>query len=304
MFVNFDESINSKSEEYKDCLNGKNPKYLRSMPAGVVPKDFLNFFKNLYEKNKIIEVEKLKNIKIPKIIHQLWLGPEKMPEEYSGYINSFKNKHKGWRYIFWNEKKIKEEFKHGFFNQYSFDRAYIEEKFARASDIARYEILYKFGGLYVDLDCQCIKPFDLLHKKYDFYAGLENICNGLVIGNAIIGSKPGHPILKQSLKNIKEFFCKESFGGKIDMKYWKGFSEYEEKDEIDYAKTLVATGPILFTKSIWQKNDESDNVNIVFPPTYFYPCAEYKFYPIKKETFAKHFFMGLWKNKMHRKELQ
>ncbi len=145
------------------------------------------------------------------------------------------------------------------------------------------------------MDCQCIKSFDLLHKKFDFYAGLENICNGLVIGNAIMGSRPGHPILKQSLKNIQESFCT-----KIDMKYWRGFSEYREKDEIDYATTLVCTGPILFTKSIWQKADKLDNVDIIFPPTYFYPCAEYKCYPIKKETMANHFFRGLWKKKMHR----
>ena len=28
------------------------------------------------------------------------------------------------------------------------------------SDIFRYEILYRFGGVYVDTDFECIKPFE------------------------------------------------------------------------------------------------------------------------------------------------
>ncbi|MBD3272799.1 hypothetical protein GF385_00410 [Candidatus Dependentiae bacterium] len=297
MFVNFDKSINSKSEAYKDCILGENPKYLRSMPQGVNPKKFLLFCKDLYKNISYIKNNKVDNLRIPKIIHQIWLGPNKFPDDYNYFINSFKKKHPDWEYIFWNEDKIKKIFKQGFLNQYLFNLAYKREKYAKASDILRYEILYKFGGLYVDLDCKCVKPFDLLHQKFDFYAGLENIYNGLVVGNAIIGSKARHPIIKQTLRNIRKYFFK-----KIDMKYWKGFSDYQEKDEIDYAKTLITTGPIVFTKSIWQKANKLDNLDIIFPPTYFYPCAEYKSYPIKKETLASHFFRGLWKKKMLRKE--
>ena len=42
------------------------------------------------------------------------------------------------------------------------------------ADILRWEILYKYGGVFVDADSICIEPFDKLIKKYKAFAGYEN----------------------------------------------------------------------------------------------------------------------------------
>ena len=45
------------------------------------------------------------NIKIPKIIHQLWIGPKPAPRVF---MNTWKEKHEalGYQYMFWNEEKL------------------------------------------------------------------------------------------------------------------------------------------------------------------------------------------------------
>jgi mannosyltransferase OCH1-like enzyme len=43
--------------------------------------------------------------------------------------------------------------------QAAFDRA---SNFGEKSDIWRYEILFRLGGVYVDTDFECVRPFDSL----------------------------------------------------------------------------------------------------------------------------------------------
>ncbi len=310
--ANFSSSITTKSKEYKKCVKGQNPLYLRSMPSpNVTPLEFINFFKNLYEKNiKLIDSPKKKKV-IPKIIHQIWLG-RKIPQEYKEFQDSWKSKHPEWEYILWNQDSLKKAFPAGFYNQNMFEQARHDGNFAKMADVARYEILHEFGGLYVDCDCKCIKPFDILHQTFDFYAGLEHIANGLLVGNALIGSQPKHPILQKCLQNIKEYENK-----KIDMKYWKGKTGYSSEMEEHYATTLVTTGPILLTKSIWQIvyepkttllrqgyegfyfwRSRTKNIDIIFPPTYFFPFAEGHINSVKPETFSCHYFKGVWKEEL------
>ena len=70
----------------------------------------------------------------------------------------------------------------------------------KRSDIVRYEILHAFGGLYIDTDFECLKSFDILHHCYTFYIGTLSSHN-VGIGNGIIGSVAGHPLLRWCIEN-------------------------------------------------------------------------------------------------------
>ena len=77
------------------------------------------------------------------------------------------------------------------------------------SDVLRFEILYRLGGVYVDHDANCLQSFDGLHGAYDFYCGLEAphpVVAGLSItaGNGVIGSRPGHPVVKEVIDLIDQ----------------------------------------------------------------------------------------------------
>ena len=41
--------------------------------------------------------------KIPKIIHQIWIGPKKLPSKYSKWASTWKKLNPTWIYKFWTE---------------------------------------------------------------------------------------------------------------------------------------------------------------------------------------------------------
>ena len=47
------------------------------------------------------------------------------------------------------------------FNQAAYDEA---TNYGTKSDVLRYELLYVYGGVYVDCDMQCIGSFERLHQ--------------------------------------------------------------------------------------------------------------------------------------------
>ena len=135
-------------------------------------------------------------MEIPKIIHQLWIGTKPAP---SKFMQTWKDKNPGFEYIFWNEVEI--EKRHLVFKcQEKIDE--IEEINGKA-DIMRWEILYKFGGVFLDADSICIEPIDdeLLKKKA--FAGYEQeeVRPGL-IATGTMGFPKKHPLVKAAIKWI------------------------------------------------------------------------------------------------------
>ena len=102
---------------------------------------------------------------IPKIIHQIWIGPNKCPYIW---INTFKidyiNKNPEYQYFLWTEDNID-----SLFNDFPIYRIVydLETTYNGKSDILRYLILYIHGGIYIDADSVWIneKSFDSLLEQ-------------------------------------------------------------------------------------------------------------------------------------------
>ncbi|GAI63343.1 unnamed protein product, partial [marine sediment metagenome] len=112
--------------------------------------------KKLYNTYAIQDLRYAHAPRIPKIIHQIWLGSP-FPEKYAYFQSTWQLHHPDWEYKLWTEKEI-EEF--GLTNKAAYDES---TNYGQKSDIARYEILYRIGGLYVDTDFECFNNFDLFH---------------------------------------------------------------------------------------------------------------------------------------------
>jgi glycosyltransferase involved in cell wall biosynthesis len=72
------------------------------------------------------------------------------------------------------------------------------------ADILRYEILQRYGGVYVDADSVCVASLDesfLVHHAFASYEH-ETLRPGLV-SNGTIGAEPGAPFLEEILKTIE-----------------------------------------------------------------------------------------------------
>jgi GT2 family glycosyltransferase len=137
------------------------------------------------------------SITIPKIIHQVWIGPKPAP---MNSMNSWKEKHPDFEYIFWNETEFE---KRGMFFKCQDKIDEIEEINGKA-DIIRWEILYKYGGVFLDADSICVEPFDDYILSKGPFAGWENEEKrpGL-IATGTMGFPPKHPLVKEAVKWIQ-----------------------------------------------------------------------------------------------------
>jgi len=48
-------------------------------------------------------------------------------------------------------------------------------------------VIWRFGGLYLDTDFECLKSFDELHARLDFFGFVSNV-GALEISNGIFGA--------------------------------------------------------------------------------------------------------------------
>jgi glycosyltransferase involved in cell wall biosynthesis len=130
---------------------------------------------------------------IPKIIHQLWIGPKPRP---SVFMDTWKNMHPDMEYICWNEEEIeKRDLKLECLNKIN-DMVEINGK----ADIIRWEILYKYGGVFLDADSICIESIDDHLLKQSAFAGFENelVRKGLV-ATGTMGFYPNHPLCREAI---------------------------------------------------------------------------------------------------------
>lgn len=178
---------------------------------------------------------------IPKIIHQIWIGPHPKP---TNMLNTWKDKHPDFEYILWDEEEIKKR-NIKFICQHRIDEM---EEWCGKADIMRMEILYNYGGIYIDADSFCIEPIDGLLEKHNAFAAYENeqVRPGLV-ANGNMAFPSHHPLCKAAITLI--------FHNKVSFRDTK-------------RRAWMNTGPMLLTNLL--KASNFNDVNIL-PSYYFLP---------------------------------
>lgn len=264
-----------ENTSFDDLMHIGNPALLHAQENmnfyGVTGMKLLEECKKLYQ-NKIGNLgQQQRTVRIPKKIHQIWLGSP-FPEKYKKWQEQIKALHPDWEYKLWTDADIIQfKLRNG--------RAYNKARnWGEKSDILRYEILHREGGVYLDCDVQCFKKLDELHQAFDFYAGFEPFWAGsetrcLTIGNAIIASAPGHPIMARCIKNIKKF-SKLHFAASYKI------------------QTVIKTGPMMFTLSCYEimaKENLAGRNSIIFPSKLFYPEDAYH-----RDANANNYFAHYW----------
>ena len=227
--------------------------------------------KQLYDKHYIRGIAR-SNIRIPRIIHQIWLG-SRFPNKYLVWQKTWKDIHPDWEYYLWTDNNI-ESLK--LINKQAFCQS---KNLGTKSDILRYEILYQYGGLYVDTDFECLKSLEPLHHLCDLYTGVA-YSKEACLANGLIGSIPRHPILRKTIDNVRTS-CTQ-----------------DDADEL-----MKKTGPYLFTRYFLENSEKDNLINIAFPVSFFYPfpndmrhirnkniAREY----LRKESFAIHYWEVSW----------
>ncbi|RUQ94632.1 glycosyltransferase family 32 protein [Legionella septentrionalis] len=268
------------------------------------------FCRDLFIKNNPEIVSEAVTAKIPKIIHHIWIGEKPIPDYFAAYQASWKKFHPDWQLKLWTDKEVEAE------NFFTKDLWKYCCNIAQKADIIRYEILYRWGGLYTDTDFECLANFDRLAHQYDFFAGIlpeypprigvfkrKVATPTLQIMNALIGAKPGHPILEKTINNIRErlpmIAASKRYNG---LNYiWQGES----------IKVVLST-MMSFRDAVFFCADTPLERNIVLPSTYFYPILPQHaisdgkristdFISLKEESMANHHYAASWSNSKGKK---
>ncbi len=94
-----------------------------------------------------------------KVIHQMWYqGASAVPERYAKNIESWKRLHPSFEYRFWDESALTLLLQASF-PQYAEPWRRID-RLIKKCDAARYLILYKFGGIYADMDTTPLRSLE------------------------------------------------------------------------------------------------------------------------------------------------
>jgi mannosyltransferase OCH1-like enzyme len=103
-----------------------------------------------------------------KKIHRIWFGPAPMPENYYQFGQAFAYMNPGWEVIDWTEEMVLDSgiINSGVWNHLGTPgpgETINEVALAtQRADVVGYELVYRYGGLYLNTDIEPVKPLGVL----------------------------------------------------------------------------------------------------------------------------------------------
>ncbi|MEU6651938.1 glycosyltransferase [Streptomyces sp. NPDC046900] len=218
---------------------------------------------------------------IPTLIHQTWKDTD-VPPKWRKWADSWRLHHPDWGYRLWTDAD---------------NRAFLQEHYPwflpvydgypeaiMRADAIRYFLLDHFGGLYVDLDFECLSPVDGILDGQELVLGCEPEVHtrlllarrrgfGRIVGNAFIASRPGHPFWAHVHRQL--------------------VGAHKLPDPLD------VTGPFFLTRAI-DSTPEADSITVLGPEVLYPKVSPYTtelFGPQKADyerAYAVHHWSGSW----------
>lgn len=202
---------------------------------------------------------------LPRIFHRAWFGGP-LPADLAGYGATWEEHHPGWEHRFWTEENLNVEALHNGRLFKAAERLAPGHEGQLRGDLARYELLWNMGGVWVDCDFECRRPIDELVEGVEAFAAWEK--QGVWIANGIMGAVPEHPFIRALIEG-----CERSIIANRGK------------------RPNAMTGPQYFTKQ-WRKDAQGC---AIFPERFFYP---YTWNELERqdETFTDVYAVHHWQN--------
>lgn len=132
----------------------------------------------------------------------MWIGPKPAP---LNMMETWQKMNPEREYKFRDENLIKEHYPNGLRNQKHYDE---HETRNGKCDIARYEILYDFGGFFVDADAICINSLDDFFIESDSFSCFENEeIRGNLIACGYMGAIKGCELMRHCVEELQKTIC-------------------------------------------------------------------------------------------------
>lgn len=207
------------------------------------------------------------NISLPKIIHFIWIGAH-IPQKYIDTIANCKRINQEYRVICWVDDNsmspktcdylvscgLEIQNIYHYINdnrqgisgpnlaQYILDLLNIFDNYGYKADIIRLYVVYKYGGIYSDIDSIWLKPLDD-NFQYDFVSyRIDNECSNCT--NSFFGFHKESVFIKNAIHNLR--FTINCFSKPRD---YRMFHKY----------IPAITGPVFLTRIIKESKLEALN---------------------------------------------
>lgn len=218
---------------------------------------------------------------IPRILHQTWKSDE-LPAEFRAWQESWKRHHPDWEYRFYDDSACRRLVGEDFPSLLSI---YDECPHAvQRADIFRYLVVARHGGVYADMDMECVQPLDPLLEGRRAVFGVEDVLTARRarkldllhrerIANFIFAAEAGHPIFDEIVDWIG------ALPGDRDME----------------REVLETTGPGMLTNLVQAHRDEME---LTVLPRMAWASPDWRFWPLVPRhpgIHARHHFAGTWK---------
>lgn len=185
------------------------------------------------------------SILIPKIIHQTYKD-ENIPSHWRAGRAKCQLLNPDYEYILWTDEMIEEFIGREFpwflptLKSYKYP--------IQKADVIRYFVLWKYGGIYVDLDDTCQRNFDPLLK----YPVFLRKTAPFGVSNDVMGAIPNHPFFYKAIHSLKHY-----------NKNWFA----------PYFTIMASTGPV-FISIVWKQYKRWEKIKQYWDPTYHYINSE------------------------------
>lgn len=209
---------------------------------------------------------------IPKTIHYVWFGGNRLGEKEQRCIESWKKVLPDYSIMQWDESNFDISI-----NEYC-TQAFMQKKWAFVSDYARLWILVNYGGIYMDTDVELVKSFDSF-LDCNAFAGFESFdC----VSTGVLACEKGFPLFEELLREYDNRLFQ-----KIDGR-------------LDTTTNVVAITNHLVKRGLKLDGEFQVVCGLsVFPQDYFSP-KNYQTGKITQtlNTCAIHHFSGSWKGEI------
>lgn len=222
-------------------------------------------------KSKIVENELVNYCteKIPKVIHYCWFSGNPIPDYLKKCMESWNEICPDYEIKRWDESN------YDVGKNFYMKQAYDECKWGFVPDYARLDILYNYGGFYIDTDVQLLKSLEPLRMQGAF-CGVEKWGNINMGGCS--GAVKHHPMIKKML-DYREAIPFRYVDGTLNL---NTCGVYETQPFINMGMKI---------------NNTTQRVNemTIFSSDYFHPYDYMSGRTIITEnTFSIHHFNGGW----------
>ncbi len=189
----------------------------------------------------------------PQRIFQTWKSKTEIPANMKYWSQTWKTYHPSYTYELWDDSDnrafVEKEFPWFLKTYDSYDRE------IKRADAIRYMYLYKYGGIYADMDFECLKSLEPVLKEKaqscDILLGSMKTCFGYhqhSLPNAIMISKPGQD-------------------------FWLTLLHSMEIAALDTTKLVdEMTGPVILREAYWSYWIGRSRIHIM-PAFVFYPIS-------------------------------